>query len=46
MDRNLMQACETGVSFLEQYPHSVAAKPLLDIVNKIIAAVDARTPSV
>ena len=40
MDRNLMHACEVGVSYIQNYPHSVAVKPFLDIVHKIITIVD------
>lgn len=36
MDRNLMQACEDGVGFLEHYPGSVAAQPLDAIVDKVV----------
>ncbi len=39
MDRNLMHACENGESFVDTYPHSVAAKPFLSIVNKITSLV-------
>jgi len=39
MDRNLMECCEAGVGFIDEYPDSVACKPLSDIVAKIISQV-------
>ena len=40
MDRNLMEACELGLGFIENYPNSIGVKPLQSIVNKIINITD------
>lgn len=36
MDPNMMRACEEGKSFLEAYPHSVAAAPFAEVVRSIV----------
>ena len=38
LDPNLLKACEEGVPFVEKYSTSSAAKPLNDIVDKLIIA--------
>uniref|UniRef100_A0AAV1VNQ1 Cytosolic Fe-S cluster assembly factor NUBP1 homolog n=1 Tax=Peronospora matthiolae TaxID=2874970 RepID=A0AAV1VNQ1_9STRA len=40
LDNKLTEACEEGVSFLEDYPHSVAAPVFGQIVQGIIASVE------
>lgn len=35
MDNNLMLACERGESFIEAFPSSAAAKPFLNIIDKL-----------
>jgi hypothetical protein len=42
MDRNIMTACEGGMSFLETFPLSSAAAPLAAIVDKIVAKCSAQ----
>lgn len=36
MDRNLMDACENGLCFVENYPNSVGIIPFNNIVSKIV----------
>ncbi|KAL3800691.1 hypothetical protein ACHAWO_013233 [Cyclotella atomus] len=38
LDPNLLKACEEGVSFVEKFSGSPAAKPLNDIVDRLILA--------
>lgn len=39
LDDKMTQACEEGVSFLEEYPTSVAAPAFAKIVDDVIASV-------
>ena len=36
MDPNMTLACEKGISFFENFPKSLALKPLCTIVDKIV----------
>lgn len=38
LDPNLLQSCEDGKCFVEAHPDSAAAKPLKDVVEKILSA--------
>ncbi|KAI9920032.1 hypothetical protein PsorP6_015718 [Peronosclerospora sorghi] len=45
LDPNLTGACEQGVSFLDDYPHSVAAPAFSKIVQDIVASVEGDRPT-
>lgn len=38
MDTNLMKSCDTGTSFLENYPNSPTAIAFQQVVDKIISS--------
>ena len=38
LDPNLLQACESGVCFVETYPNSTAVQPFMKVVQKLLTA--------
>lgn len=40
LDLNMMKACEEGKSFLAAYPHSAAAQPFSEIVQKLTLSIE------
>jgi hypothetical protein len=38
MDPNMMKACDSGYGFVEAFPTSIAVRPFLEIIDKIISS--------